>query len=168
MDKMAGMVFLLALTTAGAAAGQDPAATSPYKTAVRMQKETRGPLVVDFPSSFAHCVSSDDTRVHNLGFLIADAEVRIAFQSDFDPIAAVVGMRLGADAPDTALDRAEAQIFTDDDTGGELEPLIDFIAPFDGSYSLHVADGALELPLAGGCYVYELTLTLPLEEAETP
>ena len=98
-------------------------------------------------------MTGNDTRVHNLGLLSAASNVRIRFESDFDPIAAVVAMRIGLDATDGA----EAEIIIDDDSGGLLEPLLDFQAPFTGSYTLHVADGALVEPLTGGCYEYELT-----------
>ena len=147
------VVAVLLTLSASPAASQDRSATATEKAAARSQKQIAGPLVVDRPSSFDHCVTGNDTRVHNLGLLSAASNVRIRFESDFDPIAAVVAMRIGLDATDGA----EAEIIIDDDSGGLLEPLLDFQAPFAGSYTLHVADGALVEPLTGGCYEYELT-----------
>lgn len=163
MTRHVMSLFFVSMLLAGlvgqADAQQDKTSSAAYKATLLAHKQSTAPRIVERMSTFFHCLGGNDTRVHDLGFLQANSKVGIRFQSDFDPVALVLALQLGQDAPGEAV--SNASTFVDDDTGGDLEPELHIVAPFDGSYSLHVSDGAAELPLEGGCYVYELAVELP-------
>lgn len=163
---------LLGMLTAAApirASGEQTArADAAYKASVLAHKRSTAQHIVESPSSLVYCAVGNDTRVHNLGYMAIDTTVTIIFESDFDPIAMLLGVQLGADAEATDpldLDNTNTMTWTDDDSGGLLEPELTVVAPFNGSYLLFVTpyaasktDAKSERTLLGGCYLYELSV----------
>jgi hypothetical protein len=88
--------------------------------------------------------------VHDLGFIFEGQRVIIRIDRDrsgFDPIAIVRG---------SDFDSGGGGFFRyDDDSGGDMDPLIDFVAPFNGTYVLHVREfGGDDF----GCYRYRVEI----------
>ncbi|MGH9255490.1 MAG: hypothetical protein ACRD3C_13095 [Vicinamibacterales bacterium] len=90
--------------------------------------------------------------VHDLGFMPAGFNITVtveSFSENFNPVAAVVVPALGQLAGNTI----KTTTFYDDDSGGDQDPRLEFVAPQDGTYLLMVndlTDGAV------GCYRYQV------------
>ncbi|OFW49794.1 MAG: hypothetical protein A3G77_01200 [Acidobacteria bacterium RIFCSPLOWO2_12_FULL_68_19] len=98
-------------------------------------------------SSARLCVSGTAANVHGLGWIRANSRVTVRFESDFDPIAGITLLAI-----DTADGRAS--YISDDDSGGNLEPEIQFTASFSGNAALHVGG----YHGTSGCYRYQLEI----------
>lgn len=98
-------------------------------------------------SSARLCVSGTAANVHGLGWIRANSNVTIRFQSDFDPIAGLTLLAI-----DSASGRAS--YFTDDDSGGNLEPQIQVTTSFSANAALHVGG----YRGTSGCYRYQLEI----------
>jgi hypothetical protein len=131
-------------------AGAAPFASAPRAAASRAAaKSTKvaGPMAISGrPSSAKHCVSgSFVANVHDVGRIEEGNQITIAFESDFDPIAGVTLQNLSTQ---------RRTFIVDDDTGGNLEPQLDFTASHSATLALHVAgfDGS------AGCYRYKVVI----------
>jgi hypothetical protein len=130
---------------AGAAA-VPPTTALPRLVSKPAKNPVRTRAITGQPSSGKHCIAGAyKARVHDLGRIEAGTRVRIAFESDFDPIA-------GVDNVDVVVRKSLYAI--DDDSGGDLEPLLAFTASGGGTLALHVAsaDGR------AGCYSFRVEL----------
>lgn len=97
-------------------------------------------------SSAKHCIAgSFVARTHDLGRVEQGATVRITFDSDFDPIA-------GVEVVDVVGRRG--LFLTDNDAGGDQEPLLSWTSDAGGTLALYVAsaDGR------AGCYRYRVEI----------
>lgn len=94
---------------------------------------------------------TNGVTVHDLGFIPAGFSVTVtveSFSAELNPVAAVLVPSLGQPAGNTL----KTTTFYDDDSGGDRDARIDFVAPQDGTYILmvnDVTDGAV------GCYRYQ-------------
>ncbi|MBI4266649.1 MAG: hypothetical protein HY657_19955 [Acidobacteria bacterium] len=97
-------------------------------------------------SSAKHCVAGLwVATVHEIGRIEQGSQVRITFESDFDPVAGVT------------LVNAETRRGTfriDDDSGGNLEPLLSFTASQSGTLALSVSGFSGR----AGCYQYQVEI----------
>lgn len=107
-------------------------------------------------SSGRNCVGPSGANVHGIGWVPSGSRVTISFSSDFDPVAAATITQLGSDAPDRV---ARASYYADDDTGGNLEPQIQFTSTFAGTVVLHVSKFSAERE--SGCYFYKVEIVTP-------
>lgn len=104
-------------------------------------------------SSGRNCIGPSGAIVHPIGWVPSNSRVTITFSSDFDPVAAVTNTQLGGDAPDRV---ARASYWADDDSGGNLEPLLGFTTTFAGTLVLHVSKFSAER--SAGCYFYKVEI----------
>ena len=163
-------LILLASTMTQGAGGQGNEADAAYKATLLAQKRGLIQGLVANPSSLVHCAVGNDTQVHSLGFAAKDTMLTIDFESDSDPIAMLAGIQLGSDAISTApgdIDDSNVMTWTDDDSGGQLEPRLSVLAPFNGTYLLFVSPffastttGGVE-EINSVCYLYELQVVAP-------
>jgi hypothetical protein len=107
------------------------------------------------PSSARHCVTGNAAKIHGIGRVEQGASVRVAFESDFDPVA---GVSLVSFAPE------QASHYMDNDSGGDLEPSLFFTAAHAGTLALHVgsANGR------DGCYRYQVQIQGGAAPAPSP
>jgi hypothetical protein len=98
------------------------------------------------------CVTGNSVEEHDVDLLPANAQVQIRFESNFDPVAAVMLLRLGVDSVTPPPSISDALFFDDDDSGGLLEPLINFIVPYDTSAYVFVSQYGTAHGLAPKCY----------------
>ena len=92
--------------------------------------------------------------IHDIGGLSAGLHVTVTVQSfsdGFDPVAAVIGAMVGQKAGNTV----KTATFYDNDSGGNKDAMIDFVAPQTGNYLLVVGDYA---DVTTGCYRYEVAV----------
>ena len=101
-------------------------------------------------SSAKHCVSGTSSNVHSIGWIAANSIVTVTFESDFDPIAGIVTLGIDSDA-------GRAGYIIDDDSGGNLEPELEYRATFSGNAALYVSG----YESSSGCYWYSLEVTRP-------
>lgn len=104
-------------------------------------------------SSGRNCVGPSGANVHAIGWVPSNSRVTITFSSDFDPVASVTNTQLGADVPGGV---ARTAYWSDDDGGGNLEPLINFTTTYSGTLVLHVSKFSPER--AAGCYFYKVEI----------
>lgn len=107
-------------------------------------------------SSGRHCVAGRYvSHVHDLGYMQQGTQVRVTFASDFDPVAGVIGGNPQAQT---------ATYLIDDDSGGNLEPVLHFSTSQPGTVALFVAgfNGAV------GCYGYKVEITPPVGGGPVP
>ena len=107
-------------------------------------------------SSGRNCVGPSGANVHSIGWVPSGSRVVISFSSDFDPVGAATITQLGSEAPDRV---ARAAYYADDDSGGNLEPQIQFTSTFSGTVVLHVSKFSAERN--SGCYFYKVEITTP-------
>ena len=163
-------LILLASTVTQGAGGQGNDADAAYKASLLAQKRGLIQGFVANPSSLLHCAVGNDTQVHSLGYAAKDTTLTIDFESDSDPIAMLAGVQLGSDADSTSpgdIDNTNVMTWTDDDTGGQLEPRLNVLAPFNGTYLLFVSPYDASTTTAGVeelnsvSYIYELQVVTP-------
>lgn len=99
-------------------------------------------------SSAKHCIAGGNraAKVHWIGSVQQGSHVRITFDSDFDPIAGITIRNLASQT---------GRYLINDDSGGDLEPLLSFSPEVSGAMALYVAsvDGSV------GCYHYKIDIT---------
>lgn len=103
-----------------------------------------------------YCVSPTENGVgiHDLGALPSGLHVVVTVESysdNFNPVAAVVVATLG----EKASNAARITHFYDNDTGGDGDARIDFVAPQSGNYILLVGDFTDKV---AGCYRYQVQI----------
>ena len=92
--------------------------------------------------------------IHDIGGISAGLHVTVtvaSFSAGFDPAAAVIGATVGQKAGNTV----KTATFYDNDSGGDKDVKIDFVAPHTGNYLLVVGDYA---DVTTGCYRYEVAV----------
>ena len=92
--------------------------------------------------------------VHNLGFVPPGLKVSVTVESyseGFNPVAAVLVASIGQAAGNTI----KTATFYDDDSGGEGDALVAFVAPQAGTYLLMVNDLT---DTTVGCYRYQVVI----------
>src|SRR5918993_2224823 len=131
---------------------QQPTAKAAKQTAV--QAESVGPAAISgLASSGRNCVGPSGSNVHPIGWVPSNSRVTITFSSDFDPVASATITQLGGEAPDRV---ARSSYWADDDGGGNLEPLLNFTTPYNGTIVLHVSKYSAERQ--SGCYFYKVEI----------
>ena len=132
-----------------AAASLAPAPVStalPPITLVKPAKQLIGTMAIAGDASSAkHCVTGNAAKIHGIGRVEQGDQISIAFASDFD---AVAGVTLVDFAPE------QGAYVMDNDSGGNLEPLLRFTASQPGTLALHVAS----VGGRGGCYRYQVAI----------
>jgi hypothetical protein len=147
------LVAALALAIAPAAAAEAQA----VKPAKQRGTPTMGTLAIaGLASGGKHCVTAKAGAVHGLGWVPQGSNVTVTFVSDFDPVAAITLVQLGAESPTQP---ARASLVSDDDSGGNLEPEIRFTTTHSGTMALVVkpfsnTEGA-------GCYNFKVEVQTP-------
>ena len=123
------------------------------KAAVSGAQQVEANAISGLASSGRNCIGPSGANVHAIGWVPSNSRVTITFSSDFDPVAAVTNTQLGVEAPDRV---ARATYYADDDTGGNLEPLINFTTNFAGTLVLHVSKYSSDRQ--AGCYFYKVEI----------
>lgn len=101
-----------------------------------------------------YCTAQWDNgiSVHELGFIPAGLNVSVTVESyseNFNPVAAVLVSSIGQVAGNTI----KTTTFYDDDSGGDRDPRVEFVAPQAGTYLLMVNDLT---DATVGCYRYQV------------
>jgi len=92
--------------------------------------------------------------VHDLGYVPSGLKVSVtveSFSEGFNPVAAVLVATIGQAAGNTI----KTTTFYDDDSGGEGDALVAFVAPQAGTYLLMVNDLT---DTTVGCYRYQVAI----------
>ena len=131
---------------------EGPGQKAPKSAAVGAQS-VEANAISGLASSGRNCIGPSGANVHSIGWVPSNSRVTITFSSDFDPVAAVTNTQLGVEAPDRV---ARASYYADDDSGGNLEPLINFTTNFAGTLALHVSKYSAER--SAGCYFYKVEI----------
>ena len=145
-------LLVIALSAPAAFAEQKarPQAQQGDATALQIRK-----MAIDGAASTAvGCVTGTFYNMHVLGAVVRGTRIRVDITGvDFDPIAAVVILQMGPQAPGNV----RAGYAFDDDSGGGNDPRIEFTAEYDGSVVLSVGsyDGTV------GCYATKVQVTFP-------
>jgi hypothetical protein len=113
------------------------------------QEPTFGPTAITgLASSAQHCVGGRYVaNVHEVGKVDAESRVSITFDASFDAIAGVQLVAVNAD-------RDPGEYLVDDDSGGNLNPALNFTVPAGRSIVLFVAG----VNGATGCYRYKVEI----------
>lgn len=93
-------------------------------------------VVSGTPQRGTFCIGGTDTHVYNLGFLARNTHIRVEFTSTGDPVATLIRYRTGMEAPNNLF---QGNFVSNDDGGGNLEPLINTRMVWDGSATLLVS-----------------------------
>ena len=112
------------------------------------------------PANGIYCPDMTENAVgmHDLGWLPAGVNVTVNVarsgpaDSTFDPVAAVVVASLGVTAGGTI----KTSTFYDNDSGGEKDARITFVAPQRGTYFLLIGENSGS---GGGCYRYQVSVS---------
>jgi len=148
------LIAALALMPATAALQAEQAA----KPAKQRGPEVNGTFAISgLASAGRHCVTNGAASTHSLGWVPSNTQVVVTFVSDFDPVAAVTVMQLGAENPNPGA--ARASLVSDDDSGGNLEPEIRFTTTHSGTLALHV--GTFSHTEGQGCYTFKAEVRTP-------
>jgi hypothetical protein len=107
-------------------------------------------------STARHCVGPSGANVHPLGWVPAETDIKVTFTSDFDPVAAITIVQMGEGTPDGL---ARAGYLADDDSGGNLEPEVQFTSSYAGTLTLHVSKFSPERQ--AGCYFIKVEIQTP-------
>jgi hypothetical protein len=151
MSKWLAGSLVLAVSLSGAVlTAQEAAKTPPAVAAARLQAISKQNFSGN-PTVIA-CVGGQYYNQHSLGFITRGAHIRVDIQSGdgIDPIASVVLLQMGPNAPNGM----RATYAFDDDSGGGRDPRIDLVAEYDGNVIVSVGsyDGA------AGCYAMKAEL----------
>ena len=133
---------------------KNKAATPTAQDALR---SALGKLAIDGnPSSLVSCVGGNDYKNFPLGSTVAGTRIRVDVLSGegIDPIAALTVLQMGARHPEG---RARASFAFDDDSGGNLDPRIEFTTEYEGNVVLSVGsyDGSF------GCFWVKVDVRVP-------
>jgi hypothetical protein len=108
------------------------------------------------PSTLVSCVGGKHYVAHPLGFSVSGTRIRVDVlgSDELDPVAALTVLQMGGNHPDG---NARASYVYDDDSGGNLDPRIEFRMEYDGNVVLNIGsfDGDF------GCYWVKVTVTVP-------
>lgn len=137
-------------TAAFAQSAKGPKQHSPSAARVEPQ------AVSGLASSGRNCIGPSGANVHAIGWVPSNSRVQITFSSDFDPVASVTNTQLGIEAPDSV---ARTSFWSDDDSGGNLEPQLTFTTSFSGTLVLFVSKFSAERE--AGCYFYKVEIITP-------
>ena len=163
MRRLLGIVAILAVSAAGLGAEQNVApkakAKAPKGGAMVNSDASRSPVVTmgidGRPSTLIGCAGGNFYNAHALGFAPARTRIRVDILSGdgIDPVATAAILQMGALAPDNS----RMSFVYDDDSGGNLDPRLDFTTEFDGNLVLSVGsfDGSF------GCYWVKVEVTVP-------
>ncbi len=128
------------------------------KPAKQRGPETNGTFAITgLASAGRHCVTNGAASVHSLGWVPQNTQVVVTFVSDFDPVAGITVMQLGAENPNPGAGRTS--FVADDDTGGNLEPEIRFTTSHSGTMVLHVK--TFSNTEGSGCYTFKAETRTP-------
>lgn len=113
-------------------------------------KDVSGPMAISgLASSAKHCVAGNHVAaVHSIGRVEQGTQVRVTFSSNFDAIAGLTNVNS---------DSQSGTYVIDDDSGGNLDPLLNITASHPGTLALYVAGVSGRL----GCYSYKVEITPP-------
>jgi len=145
----------------GQADAQSAADTAHKATLLAQKMSMQG--VVTTPLGGTHCLTGNSTEIHDLGLIPMGTTVRVRFQSNFDPVAAAMLFRMGADSVNTDVTReSDAAWADDDDSGILLDPLLNFVTPHTGSLFVFVSQFSTTAHgIVAKCYDFEATFTPP-------
>ena len=150
------IVATLAIVAVAAVAVSAQSAKPPKKSRAEAAAVTSQPLTISgMASSGRNCVAGTVVNVHPIGWAPRGSRVTVTFSSDFDPIASLSMVALGAAAADGESDFDD---WIDDDSGGNFEPLIRATTDFDSMLVLYVKGyGTTE----SGCYFFKTEVQTP-------
>jgi hypothetical protein len=132
-----------------------PVKTSGTMDAIR--PITLRPQAISVGANGIYCpdMSEGAVGVHDLGWLPAGLNVVVTVESSttaaFDPVAAVIVAAVGEGAGNTV----KTTTFYDNDSAGEKNARVTFVAPAQGTYLLLVTDYQGKSP---GCYRYQVDI----------
>lgn len=159
-----GCALVLALVASPATADQQVAprakTKAPHGTAILNTDSAKSALrTLSFDgqaSSLVACAGGRFYNTHALGFTVANTRVRVDILGGdtIDPVATAALLDMGASTPDGT---ARISYFFDDDSGGNLDPRLEFTTTYDGNIVLSVGsfDGSF------GCYWVKVEVTIP-------
>lgn len=156
------VIALVVACVAGAEAGQRRPAVGkkqvirPQGATGRVEPIVRPRAEIGGGANGIYCTAQWDNgiTVHDLGFIPAGQNVSITVESyidNFNPVAAVLVASIGQGAGNTI----KTTTFYDDDSGGDRDPRIEFVAPQAGTYLLLVNDLT---DATVGCYRYQMVI----------
>lgn len=125
--------------------------------AIQRAEPITGPrAAIGGPANGLYCAAPWDNgiAVHDLGFIPAGFNVSVTvegFSDNLNPVAAVLVPSIGQPAGNTI----KTTTFYNDDSGGDGDARVEFVAPQAGTYLLMVNDLTDATP---GCYRYQMLL----------
>jgi hypothetical protein len=131
-------------------------AKGPKQTAPSAAARSELQAISGMASSGRNCIGPSGSNVHPIGWVSSGSRVQVTFSSDFDPVASVTNTQLGSEAPDRV---SRSSFWSDDDGGGNLEPLLSFATSYSGTLVLHVSKYSAERN--AGCYFYKVEIVTP-------
>jgi hypothetical protein len=157
-----GIAIVLAASVAGLGAQQ--AAVSKAKTKASpgapmvngdALRSLSGPTAIDGrPSTLVGCAGGNFYTTHALGASTAGTRIRVDVQSGdgIDPVLTAAILQMGAPAPDG---QARMSYVFDDDSGGNLDPRLEFTLQYDANVVLSIGS------FSGGfgCYWIKVEVT---------
>ena len=128
----------------------------PERVTSRVEPVFRPRAEISGGANGVYCTAPWDNgiSVHELGFIPPGMNVTVTIEGsseEFNPVAAVLVPSLGQAAGNTV----KTATFYDDDSGGDRDPRIEFVAPQAGTYLLLVND-LTDASL--GCYRYQVVV----------
>lgn len=162
--SMTAVLMVFALAVVGLSAEQTPSGKAKTKapkplTPVgdSLTRSAIGTMGIDGkPSTLVACAGGTFYNVHPLGAAVAGARIKVDVLSGdgIDPVAALTVLQMGAAHPEGT---ARASYVFDDDSGGNLDPRIEFTMEYAGNVVLSVGsfDGGF------GCYWVKVEVTVP-------
>lgn len=152
-----GICALCATVVEGQQAGWSPRKkqiSRPTSTPGRVGAVSRPRAEIGGAANGLYCTApwTNGVAVHDLGYIPTGFNVSVtveSFSPEFNPAAAVLVASLGQPAANTI----KTTTFYDDDSGGDRDPRITFVAPQDGTYLLMVNDVTDGVT---GCYRYQV------------
>ena len=161
--QLLGIALVFAVSVAGLGAEQTSAPQAKSKAQsggpIVNGDATRSPAgsmsISGRPSTLIGCAGGGFYNTHPLGAAPSGTRIRVDVQSGegIDPIAAASILQLGASAPDGA----RMQFVADDDSGGNLDPRMEFTLSFDANVVLSVGSYSGGF----GCYFVKVEVTVP-------
>ena len=156
MTRLATILALALTLASGPAWAQSKQKSSPAPSADASTRSAMTKMGFDGkPSTLIGCAGGNFYNTHALGFTVARTRVKVDILSgdNIDPMAALVVLQMGPNAPGDA----RAQYKFDDDSGGNLDPRVELTTEYDGNLVLSVGsyDGSF------GCYWVKVEVTVP-------
>jgi hypothetical protein len=163
MSRKTGIVAVAMFVACSTVEGGQQTWPGIGKKQVRPQGATSrvGPVVgpraaIGGGANGVYCTAPWDNGIalHDLGFIPAGRNVSVTVEGvsdNFNPVAAVLVPSIGQ----VAGNAIKTTTFYDDDSGGDSDPRVDFVAPQAGTYLLMVNDLT---DAAVGCYRYQVVV----------